>query len=107
MIAEPSWESVVATSTEATDRLAIPGGWLYRTVWHRASAGLGHPESQGSAVVFVPRSIFDLDHPYLAPEDSVITTPAPMVSPVLTAVRHKPPLAVVGVEWTEGPNNAA
>ncbi len=66
-----TWESIIATPNEAVDRLPIPSGWLYRTIWHRPSAGLGVPEQSGHDVVFVPRSIFDLDHPYQAPEDRV------------------------------------
>lgn len=105
MISAPAWEKVVETGTEATDRLAIPGGWLYRTVWHRASAGLGHPESQGSAVVFVPRSIFDLDHPYLAPEDKV-SEPVPMQTSGSRI--HLVPIqsSTIDIQWG-GPPDAA
>lgn len=75
------WETLLETQHERVDRFPLHGGWLVRTIWHRPSAGLGVPEQSGHDVVFVPRSIFDLDHPYVAPEDMIS-------EPVHVAPRH-------------------
>jgi hypothetical protein len=44
------WELLNQRSGEFTERLAVPGGWLYRTVFHSVS------ENQPGAVamIFVP-----------------------------------------------------
>lgn len=45
---EPKWESLTSSTSgsEKTDRLAVPGGWIYRTRCEGMGAGV--------STVFVP-----------------------------------------------------
>lgn len=49
----PEWELLHKSHWDTTERLAIPGGWLVRSVW-RKHLDVGQPHLDGSAVVFVP-----------------------------------------------------
>jgi hypothetical protein len=53
-MSDEKWESVVGEPGRAdyTDRLSVPGGWLYRT---RAAAGV--------ALAFVPDDVLDCPRP--------------------------------------------
>lgn len=53
MTDEPEWEVLHKSHWDTTERLAIPGGWLVRSVW-RKHLDVGQPHLDGSAVVFVP-----------------------------------------------------
>lgn len=52
------WEKLHDGHWDTTERLAIPGGWLVRTVWRKA-VEMGQPHLDGSAIVFVPWGIVD------------------------------------------------
>lgn len=46
-----NWENVVRQDYERTDRLAVPGGWIYRTmIW-----SLGEDAIPSVSTVYVPR----------------------------------------------------
>jgi len=45
------WESV--EGVQGTERMPVPGGMLYRSVW-RHQMGVGMAALDGSAMVFVP-----------------------------------------------------
>lgn len=55
MTEPPVWELIAEGHRDWTERLEIAGGWLIRTVWRRVM-GVGQPELDGSAIVFVPMS---------------------------------------------------
>ena len=52
-VAEPAWEAVATNGRDATQRLAVPGGYIYRTTWeHRGPLGFGG--SVHAVATFVP-----------------------------------------------------
>ena len=54
-VAEPAWETVATNGRDATQRLAVPGGYLYRTTWeHRGPLGFGG--SVHAVATFVPEA---------------------------------------------------
>lgn len=49
----PVWETVATNGRDATQRLAVPGGYIYRTTWeHRGPLGFG--ASVHAVATFVP-----------------------------------------------------
>lgn len=60
MTDEPAWEKLHDGHWDTTERLAIPGGWLVRTVWRKA-VEMGQPHLDGSAIVFVPFHVVEHD----------------------------------------------
>ena len=50
---DPIWEDVLANGPDVTQRLAVPGGYLYRTTWtHRGPFGFRGDAC--AAMAFVP-----------------------------------------------------
>lgn len=73
-----TWQDVLTGNADTTESLAIPGGWLYRSVWEKRR--LGQPTMAGSSLVFVPGdSSADLVEPVPVadpPVDVVVPAPA-------------------------------
>lgn len=48
-----TWAVISESPTEQTERMAVRGGWLYRSAWHHRR-DIGVEPLRGAALVFVP-----------------------------------------------------